>query len=133
MDVKTCRKCGSLFNYITGPRLCQKCKDELEKKFQEVKKYIEDNKSATMPQICEAMDVEPEQVRQWVREERLIFAEGSGVLLNCENCGAPIRTGRYCDKCKKEVENGLNSLLKKPEQQKKKAVRDAARMRFLDN
>ena len=44
MDVKNCRGCGRLFNYIGGGYfLCPACMEALDKKFQVVKKYIQDN------------------------------------------------------------------------------------------
>ena len=36
MEVKNCKKCRRLFNYISGPSICPQCREELEKKFQEV-------------------------------------------------------------------------------------------------
>ena len=40
MDVRNCRKCGRLFNYAMGPIVCQNCRESMEEKFQEVKKYV---------------------------------------------------------------------------------------------
>ena len=40
MNVRNCRGCGRIFNYVTGPFLCIKCREEMEVKFQEVKEYI---------------------------------------------------------------------------------------------
>ena len=31
MDVRNCKKCGRMFNYVTGPVVCPNCKDSLEK------------------------------------------------------------------------------------------------------
>jgi hypothetical protein len=57
-------------------------------------------------------------------------------MLNCESCGAPIRSGRYCDRCKASVTNGLNSIVNAHkaamQQQVKKDPRDNPKMRFLD-
>ena len=53
MDVKNCRDCGRLFNYIGGVRLCADCKAKLEEKFTEVKRYIEEHKNATVPEVSE--------------------------------------------------------------------------------
>ena len=40
MNVKNCRKCGKVFNYIGGMPICPQCREELEKKFDTVKEYI---------------------------------------------------------------------------------------------
>ena len=39
MNVRNCKECGRLFNYIAGPPICPACKEELEKKFQKAKEY----------------------------------------------------------------------------------------------
>ena len=100
MEVRACRSCKRLFNYIAGPVRCPACSEALEKKFQQVKSYIWDHKTASLQEISEANDVSVGQLRQWVREERLCFTEDSPVGLECENCGAIIKTGRYCANCK---------------------------------
>lgn len=133
MEVKNCRECGKLFNFIGGPRICPGCKKALEDKFQQVKSYVYDNKDASISQVAEENEVSVQQIRQWVREERLAFAEGSNVGLECENCGTMIYTGRFCEACKKQVANGLGNLYQKKEPEYKRPQRESARMRFLDN
>jgi hypothetical protein len=52
MEVKNCKNCGRLYNYIGGVyRLCPECMRKLEEKFQEVKDYIENNPRADMREI----------------------------------------------------------------------------------
>lgn len=133
MEVKNCKECKRLFNYIGGSRLCPDCRAKLEEKFAEVKKFVEDNKNASISVVSQEMEVSVQQLNQWVREERLIFAEGSTVMIDCEACGAPIRTGRFCDECKSQMVNKFGGMYQKRETQVKKEERDRARMRFLDN
>lgn len=134
MEVRSCRNCRRIFNYVTGPRLCQACREELEKKFSEVKKYIEEHKNATVNMVSEEMEVSVSQINQWIREERLSFSEDSAVMIHCEKCGTNIRTGRFCDACKVGLTRDLNSMYKRDmanishANQKKK---DEDRMRFL--
>lgn len=136
MDVRNCRKCGRLFNYVMGPIMCQQCREALEVKFQEVKKYVYEHPGCGISEVSDACEVEAKQIKQWLREERLQFSEDSAVLLNCESCGAPIRSGRFCEKCKNSMAHTLESTYKKKEQlspqPKKKETRDSARMRYLD-
>jgi len=80
------------------------------------------------------MDVSVKQIKQWVKEERLILSEASldGVL--CEHCGRPITSGRFCDKCKAAMANNLRSALNRPRpmQQRSGGERDEGdKMRFL--
>ena len=132
MEVRTCRQCKRLFNYLTGPNICPACKDALEKKFQEVKKYVEENPSAGITQVAEANEVTAKQIQRWIREERLAFAEGSGVGIECESCGAMIRSGRLCQKCKDNLIGAANDMYKSDDSVVAKKHREAARMRFLD-
>lgn len=133
MNVKNCRKCGKIFNYVMGPFICPNCRDGLEAKFQEVKKYIRENGTATMPQVCEACEVDGNQLRQWIREERLQFSDDSPIKVSCESCGTMIGSGRYCDACKAKLTGQLQgSIPKKPvEEPIKKKADNSQKMRFL--
>lgn len=136
MNVRACRKCGRLFNYITGYQICPACKEALEVKFQEVKEYVREHKGVGINEVAEVCDVDPNLIRQWLREERLELAEDSGIMLACESCGGLIRSGRYCDKCKSNLVNGFNSVLqgKKPVGPTSSKHRSTdARMRFLSD
>lgn len=135
MEVRTCRGCGKLYNYIgsTTPA-CPACMKLQEEKFQRCKDYIRENPRANVQKVSEAVEVSVKMIKQWVREERLSFAEGSGVGIECEGCGAPILTGRFCNNCKTNLQSGLSQAAKRPEApQPTKPTRDSAKMRFLDN
>ena len=134
MNVRNCRYCRKLFNHVIGPPICPQCREEKEKKFQEVKKYIQDHRVAAINQVAEECDVEINQINQWIREERLQFAEDSPIRVSCEKCGEMIRAGTFCDKCKAAMADNLGSAYKKEvpvpaEPEKKKSERD--KMRFL--
>ncbi len=134
MNVRNCRNCGKLFNYVSGPPVCPACREALEEKFKEVKKYVQDHKGVTIHDVSEACEVDPQQVRQWIREERLEFADGGVSGIYCEKCGKAIPTGRFCEKCKAEMAGNLKSALpeKKKEMPKRsKDPRDNPKMRFL--
>ena len=135
MDVKNCRKCKRLFNYIGGQQICPACREEIEAEFQKVKKYLFDNKNATIAQVAEECEVEESQIRQWVREERLMFSSGIDAGVTCENCGTPISTGRFCDKCKNTMVNDLKSVGRQPVVEQQPAVKKTEhtnKMRFLN-
>ena len=124
MEVRACRSCKRLFNYIAGPVRCPVCSDALEKKFQQVKLFIWDHKTATLQEIADANDVSVGQLRQWVREERLSFTDESPVGLECEMCGTTIKTGRYCTACKNKLGSTLMSALPSTDYSEKKDNRD---------
>ena len=132
MDVRNCRGCGKLFNYISGPFICPACREKLEEKFQEVKKYIQENKGVTVAMVAEACDIDSNQIRQWIREERLEFASGASEI-SCEKCGKAISSGRFCDACKNSMVNGLNSMYQpeKPAEPEKRTPDGGPKMRFI--
>jgi len=140
MEVRNCRGCGRLFNYLSGQNLCPDCKKKLEDKFQQVKAFISDkeNKGASLEVIAEANGVTVKQLKQWVREERLSFSEDSAVGIGCEICGKIIKSGRYCEDCKTTMATRLASAMDRPEAAALQAARNnransSNRMRFLDN
>lgn len=134
MDVRNCKSCGKMFNYIGNP-LCPQCTSALEDKFQEVKTYIQDNPSANVTQVAEETGVTVNQLKKWVREERLSFSDSSMVGLNCEKCGALIKTGRFCESCKQSLGNAFAETIKPSpaEQIIAKRKKQNAKMHFLDN
>lgn len=134
MNVRNCRNCGRIFNYLTGPLTCQRCREKMEVKFQEVKEYIRKNPGVGIPEVSDACDVEPNQIRQWLRDERLELTENSPIYMTCEGCGKSIRCGRFCEKCKNSTAAGLKNVLREntPEPSKPtKKDKENPRMRFL--
>ena len=81
------------------------------------------------------MDVPAKQIKRWIREERLSFADDSPIGIECEGCGTTIKTGRYCPLCKEKFTKGFGDaagLNQKaaPAPEKRKETQN--RMRFLD-
>ncbi|MDD6798138.1 MAG: flagellar protein [Clostridia bacterium] len=134
MDVRNCRMCGSLYNYIGGTyrNLCPQCIKKMEDKFEEVKKYIEDNPGASISVVSMECDVSPDQIQRWVREDRLVFADDSPIGIPCERCGTMIKSGRFCDQCKMNMTNSFSQAYEQPKEEPKKISPDkSARIRFM--
>ncbi|MBQ3061735.1 MAG: flagellar protein [Lachnospiraceae bacterium] len=135
MEVRNCRICGNLFNYVMGAQHCPLCKANLDKVFEQVKEFLYENKGATIAQVCQNIDVSKRQIEQWVREERLTFATAEGSGVTCKRCAKPIMSGTYCESCKTRVIGNLNSAYKTPNVVVKETPNYASRakMRFLEN
>lgn len=131
MELKNCRNCKKIFNYITGEPLCPKCRDYMEDKFQEVKQYITDNPRENITEVAEACDVSVAQIKRWVRAERLSFTEDSLVGLECERCGKMVHSGRFCKECAGGLADAMNNAYKR---EVKSNIRKtgAGKMRFLE-
>ena len=112
-DLRNCKRCGRLFNYIGGNPICSSCKDEDEADFQKVKKYLYENPGATISQVTSSLDISVEQIKKYLKEERLEIVGDDGIFtLLCEKCQKPIHTGRFCETCSRELTVGLSSAAK---------------------
>ncbi len=112
MEVKTCRRCNKMFQYITGKPVCPKCKKEEEVIFQQVKEYLRENVGASAEEVSEATEATISMIQGFLREGRLEVTVDSPLAMTCEQCGTKIRTGRMCDKCKANLANGLSGVAK---------------------
>ncbi len=133
MKVINCKNCGKIFNYSFGEKICTSCKKKMDDDFQKVKRYIRSNKQATIRRVSEECEVSINQLKKWVREERLSFSDGVGVGIDCIACGKSISTGKYCDECKGKLLKGfeVDSRMKKPDKIKKDKKQDLNnRIRF---
>ena len=55
MNVTNCRSCGRLFNVLSTEKICPECRKKLEDKFQDVKKYLEENPHSSMETVSREM------------------------------------------------------------------------------
>lgn len=94
--------------------------DEMDKAFKLVKDYIYEYPHAGILEISKNTGVPEKWIFDFLREERLELETGSSMLI-CEQCGVPIHTGKYCNKCKNEFEKIVNAADKKVMQTQKDA------------
>ncbi len=100
MDVKNCKVCGRLFNSIGGKSVCPDCLKKQDEQLGKVKGYISKHPAAKIEEVASACGVSANDIRKWAMEERLSFPEESPISIYCEKCGAPINSGRHCEKCR---------------------------------
>lgn len=132
MEVRTCKKCGALFNFVSGLPLCPVCMKEIDDKFSQVKQYIYDHPGVGIHQVSEENEIPVAIIKKWVKEERLAFTEGSAIGVECERCGKMILTGRFCESCKAEVKQQFGNIIaSSPKRPEKKVEYDNAKMRFF--
>ncbi len=122
MNIKSCRKCKEAFVSNSNSNICPSCIKKIDENFQKVRDYIYDNPNAKMEQICEATEVDRADIIMWLKQGKLIMDSAATPLINCETCGKPIVSGRYCAECNDRVRSSLTSsassiAAKKQEQQ----------------
>lgn len=112
-DVRNCRKCGKLYNYIGGAPICPQCKESEEEDFKRIKEYLYEYPGASLTQVSTELDISVELIRRFLREGRLeITNEDGNLILECENCGRSIKSGRFCAECERELASGFRSAAK---------------------
>lgn len=113
-DVRNCRRCGKIYNYIGGPPICAVCKDQDEVDFKNVKEYLYKNPGATLSEVSTVLEISVEKIRTYLKDGRLeIIGTDSNMVLECETCGKAIRTGRFCDGCSAGLSKDLRSTASK--------------------
>jgi flagellar operon protein (TIGR03826 family) len=108
-DVRNCRKCGKIFNYLGGNPICPVCKQLDEDDFKRVKEYLYDNPGSSMLEVSKALDVSVEKIKRFLKEGRLeIIGDDGNLILECESCGKSIKSGRFCVECEKNLTKELS-------------------------
>ena len=135
LNIINCKKCGRIFQQITSRRICPDCEKALEDKFLEVRDYIRQNPNVSIMEVSREKEVSVEQIKQWVREERLLFTNAEGSGIECVMCGIPITTGKYCARCKGEMAHTLGNAYEKPKVvlQPQQPSSSKGKMRVLNN
>ncbi len=106
-DVRNCRRCGRMYNYLGGPPICIDCKNADEEIFKKVKEYLYENPGATLAQVSTDVEVSVEKIKMFLKEGRLEITDGANIILECERCGKSINTGRFCTDCQNKVSNDI--------------------------
>lgn len=103
-DLHYCQVCGRVFPYPGfGPDICQTCRQRDQEEFDKVRDYLSDHEHSSVVQTSIDTGIPVKKLYRWVHEERLYFKDDGTSGLFCEICGAPINTGRYCNRCKAKL------------------------------
>ena len=122
MDLRNCTKCGRVFAY-NGIEICSRCANNDVDDFKKVKEYLYDNPGATIVEVSEETGVEEKKILRYLRESRIEIREDDNMLLDCERCGKPIKSGRFCDMCVVSMQKEFSSVLK-PNKDEQKKIKD---------
>ena len=84
-DVRNCKRCGRIYNYLGGIPICPICKDEDEKDFQRVKKYLYENPKATMSEVASNLEISIEKIKRFLKKDWKLLEMMLIVGLECES------------------------------------------------
>ncbi len=131
-DVRNCRRCGRMYNYLGGPPICIDCKNADEEVFKKIKAYLYDYPGATLSQVALDCDVSVEKIKMFLREGRLEITDGANIILECEKCGKSIKTGRFCTECQSQLHHDISGTVGKSEKEDKEVKKPGVGMRYLN-
>jgi len=124
MQLMKCKWCGRPFQSMGLP-FCPKCMAELDEQYKPVRDYLYDNPNASIEQVVEDTGVSERVVLYYLKDGRLRMVNASG-LLRCEQCGASIDSGRFCEKCQGKLEQRMVQPIRNRMNQEKERERAAA-------
>jgi ribosomal protein L32 len=110
MNAQNCPRCGRIFTRITSP-VCKECENAEKEKFEVVRAYVKENPHSSAQEVSEACDVSVKRLLQYVREGRLEISQGMEGLATCSKCGQPIKSGRMCQKCTRNMTSALSGMM----------------------
>ncbi|WP_352418278.1 TIGR03826 family flagellar region protein [Proteiniborus sp.] len=111
MGIRNCKKCNRIFADDNFD-LCPICRNGDLEEFKIVKDYLYDHPGADIQTVSEVTGVDTKKILKFLREGKLEIRDDSpNLLLDCERCGAPINTGRFCSKCVNEMEREFKSAI----------------------
>jgi flagellar operon protein (TIGR03826 family) len=125
MDVRNCRRCGKMYQFM-GSYICMNCARQDDEDFQKVKEYVLDHPGASPVDVSEATGVEIKTISRFLREGRL-EAEGLELEVDetemvCENCRRPIKSGRFCESCAQNLQRQLKKASESLEPEQKPTI-----------
>lgn len=130
-----CSKCdGRLFLAGNGEYECKSCGNIEYDDFGKVKKYLEENPSASAIVVEAAIGVPRELIDAFLRRGRLEMPEGMPEPITCERCGCTIRSGRFCSSCIRQLAGGMQGAFSSGTTDRPRPQQNGGgvRMHFLD-
>jgi len=98
-EVRNCKRCRKIVMYTSGPQLCDACKTLEEEEFAKVRKFVRDFPGATVQEVSDVTEVPQSTIHKFLKDGKLEVSADSPIAIQCENCGARIRSGRFCATC----------------------------------
>jgi predicted amidophosphoribosyltransferase len=125
MQAINCPRCGRVFTKVKTS-VCPACVKEDDETFEKVRVYVKENPEHNIKFISEEINVPMKRIIQYIRDGRLEVSKGMYLDITCSQCGKPISSGNFCDKCAMELKI---SILAPPQVEKKKIRMHAASFR----
>ena len=103
-----------------GEYKCPRCRKVYYDDFGKVKKYLEENGSASAVEIADNTGVKLEVIDTLLEDGSLQLPKEFKDAARCERCGAFFPVGRYCKECIEDTSKGIMNIFHEEELQRKK-------------
>ena len=108
--IEICTECGGKMKMVrSGEYACEKCGAIQMDDFGRIRDYMREHGAATKEEICVVLGIRAEVVNEYIRQQRLEKAGDTSGGGQCLLCGAPIRYGSICAKCKGTNRSGTTT------------------------
>jgi flagellar operon protein (TIGR03826 family) len=117
MDIRNCKRCGKVFNYVGVASVCAECAQREQEDFQKVREYLFAHPNSTTLEVTKATGIDPKVISRLLKEGRLLADNiqiSDSEELRCEKCGQAIGKGRFCEKCVSEMKNEFQKAMPSP-------------------
>ena len=105
---RTCEKCGGKYKFNShGSYICEDCGNIVFDDFGKIRTFLDEHGPSPALIISEGTGVSLSKITRFLRQGRIEIPDGSGEYINCENCGEPIRYGRYCPTCAAKLSKNM--------------------------
>lgn len=122
MQFVKCRLCKKTFQSI-GTQYCPECLKDLDEKYKPVRDFLYDHPNASIEEVSEGTEVPERIILYYLKEGRLSMTNASG-LLRCEQCGAAVSSGRFCERCRAKLEQRMVQPMQRRMEDQQKRQRD---------
>jgi flagellar operon protein (TIGR03826 family) len=123
-ELVNCPRCGRLFVKHSIRDVCEQCYKEEEALFEKVYAFLRkrENRTATMAQVVEATGVSESLITKWIKIGRLQLVHFPNLGYPCELCGAIIREGQLCPKCRTKLQTELKRYEEEKERKRNRTI-----------
>lgn len=128
MGIRNCKKCGRIYADDNFD-LCPKCRNNDVDEFKRVKDYLYKYPGADIQVVSDETGVDTKKILKFLRDGKLEIKDDSpNLILDCERCGTPIQTGRFCQKCVSEMQREFRSAVADSNVPRKSLGKDSDKM-----
>ncbi|MCX7921291.1 MAG: flagellar protein [Clostridia bacterium] len=108
-ELRNCKICGRLFRSISDSSVCVPCMEQDEKNYHRIREYLIEHPLSKIFEVSNELSIPVSRIKRYLREGWLEIVEKDNRFLDCEICGTPIHSGKYCEQCAEKARHEYKS------------------------